>query len=600
MQRTHTCGQITKNDLGKKIVLTGWADTIRDHGGINFVDLRDRYGSTQVVIDSKKNETLKKVGKELRKEFVLKVEGTVKARPAGTENKKAITGEIEIDADNVEIITRSDPLPVDLTERTITNEDLMLKYRYLALRDPALQNNLILRHKIAMLVRDFYDKENFVEIETPILAKSTPEGARDYLVPSRVNPAKFYALPQSPQLFKQLLMIGGMDRYFQIARCFRDEDLRADRQPEFTQIDVEMSFIEQKDILEIHERLVQRIFKEIMQIDIKLPLPIIQYDDAIARYGVDRPDTRFGMELAEVTDIIGKSQFNAFNSVVEAKGIIKAIKLEGKAELSRKDIGEFEDFVKIYRAGGLANFKMQNGKLEGSTAKFFSEEQLKKLAEKVKAKDGDLLLICAGKPKVVNDSLGYLRVHLGKKFGLINEKQFNLLWVVDFPMFEWDETDNKLTFVHHPFTSPKTEHLAMMEKEPLKVKANAYDLVLNGIELGGGSIRIHDPSVQSRVFKLIGLTDEEAHDKFGFFLEAFQYGAPPHGGLAFGFDRIVMLLTGAQSLREVIAFPKNKAAVSLMDNSPSDVSAKQLKEIHIDVIIPPVAKEEPKKPQEKK
>ncbi|MEK6959186.1 MAG: aspartate--tRNA ligase [archaeon] len=586
MQRTHTCGQITKADLGKKVVLNGWADTIRNHGTINFIDIRDKYGTTQVVIDANKSEEIKKIGKEIRKEFTLKIEGTVRSRPAGTENKKIITGEVEIDADTVEIITRSDPLPVDLTSQTITNEDLMLKYRYLSLRNPDLQKNLVLRHKIAMLVRDFYDKENFVEVETPILAKSTPEGARDYLVPSRVNPGKFYALPQSPQLFKQLLMIGGMDRYFQIARCFRDEDLRADRQPEFTQIDVEMSFIEQKDILEIHERLMQRIFKEIMGIELKLPLPVMTYDDALARYGVDRPDTRFGMELVEVTNIIGKSQFNAFNSVVEAKGIIKAIKLDGKAELSRKEIGEFEDFVKIYRAGGLANLKMVAGKLDGSVAKFFSETQLAELAKATDAKDKDLLLICAGKPKVVNDSLGYLRVHLGKKFKLFDEKQLNLLWVIDFPMFEWDETDNKLTFVHHPFTSPKKEQIPTMEAEPLKVKANAYDMILNGIELGGGSIRIHDPKVQARVFKMIGLTEEEARDKFGFFLEAFQYGAPPHGGLAFGFDRLVMLLTGAPSIREVIAFPKNKAAVSLMDNSPSDVSVKQLKEIHIGLDLP--------------
>ncbi len=586
MNRTHTCGELNAKLEGKKIILQGWADTVRDHGPITFVDLRDRYGLTQVVIDHKKNEAMHEIAKSLRKEFVLQIEGTVKARPSGTVKSDLPTGEIEVDADSVVIITRSAPLPIDLTQRTETNEDLMLKYRYLALRNPMLQKNMIFRHKLVKVIRDFFDANNFLEIETPILAKSTPEGARDYLVPSRVHPGNFYALPQSPQLFKQLLMIGGMDRYFQIARCFRDEDLRADRQPEFTQIDVEMSFVDEEDVMNMNEKLIQRIFKEMKGIDVKLPLPRMQYDEAIARYGIDRPDTRFGFELVEVTDILSKGEFNAFKTVVENKGVIKAINVNGQAAFSRKDLNDAENFVKIYKAHGMAYLKFQNGKFDGSIAKYFNEDLLNKLKERVKAQENDLVVIVADKPKVVNDALGFLRVQLAKQLGLIKPDTYNLLWVKDFPMFEWSEEDNKVTFVHHPFTSPRREHIDLMETEPLKMKALAYDLVLNGIELGGGSVRIHDPTVQARVFKAIGLSDEDANKKFGFFLEAFKYGAPPHGGLAFGLDRMVMLLNDSDSIRDVIAFPKNKAAVSLMDDSPSEVSEKQLKELSIDIIVP--------------
>jgi len=586
MKRTHTCGELNALSEGKKITLQGWADTVRDHGPITFVDLRDRYGLTQIVIDHKKNELLHEAGKSIRKEFVLTIEGIVKKRPEGTVKKDLTTGEIEIDATSVEIITRAAPIPIDLTQRTETNEDLMLKYRYLALRNPTLQKNIIFRHKLVKVIRDFFDANNFLEIETPILAKSTPEGARDYLVPSRVHPGNFYALPQSPQLFKQLLMIGGFDRYFQIARCFRDEDLRADRQPEFTQIDVEMSFVDEEDVMNMNEKLIQRIFKEMKGIEVKLPLPRMQYDEAIARYGIDRPDTRFGLELVEVTDILSKGEFNAFKTVVENKGIIKAINVSGQAAFSRKELNDAENFVKIYKAHGMAYLKFQNGKFDGSIAKYFNEELLNKLRDRVQAKENDLVVIVADKPKVVNDALGFLRVQLAKQLGLIKSDTYNLLWVKDFPMFEWSEEDNKVTFVHHPFTSPRREHIDLMETEPLKMKALAYDLVLNGIELGGGSVRIHDPTVQARVFKAIGLSDEDANKKFGFFLEAFKYGAPPHGGLAFGLDRMVMLLNESDSIRDVIAFPKNKAAVSLMDESPSEVSAKQLKELSIDIIVP--------------
>jgi aspartyl-tRNA synthetase len=586
MKRTQTCGELNASFDGKRITLQGWADTVRDHGPITFVDLRDRYGQTQVVIDHKKSPELHEAAKSIRKEFVLQIEGVVKKRPAGTQKANMVTGEIEVDVDKVEVLGKAAPIPIDLTARTETNEDLMLKYRYLALRDSKLQNNLIFRHKLVKLVRDFFDENKFLEIETPILAKSTPEGARDYLVPSRVHPGNFYALPQSPQLFKQLLMIGGMDRYFQIARCFRDEDLRADRQPEFTQIDVEMSFVDEEDVMEMNEKLIQRVFKELKGIDVKLPLPRMQYDDAIARYGIDRPDTRFGFELVEVTDILSKGEFNAFKTVVENKGIIKAINVNGKAELSRKDLNDMENFVKIYKAHGMAYLKFVNGKFDGSIAKYFSEDLLNKLKERVNAKENDLIVIVADKPKVVNDSLGFLRNQLAKQFGLIKPDTYNLLWVKDFPMFEWSEEDQKVTFVHHPFTSPRREHIDLIESEPLKMKALAYDLVLNGIELGGGSVRIHDPAVQARVFRAIGLSDEEANKKFGFFLEAFKYGAPPHGGLAFGLDRIVMLLNDSDSIRDVIAFPKNKAAASLMDDSPSEVSDKQLKELSIGIIVP--------------
>ncbi|VVB75656.1 Aspartate--tRNA(Asp) ligase [uncultured archaeon] len=592
MIRTHTCGELNSKLIGKKVTLQGWTDTVRDHGPITFIDLRDRYGSTQVVIDHKKSTELHEVGKQVRKEFVLQIEGTVKKRPAGTEKKALATGEIELDADSVKILTKALPIPIDLTARTETNEDLMLKYRYLALRNPDLQKKIIFRHKLVKLVRDFYDEEGFLEIETPILAKSTPEGARDYLVPSRVHPGNFYALPQSPQLFKQLLMIGGMDKYFQIARCFRDEDLRADRQPEFTQIDVEMSFVNEEDVMTVNEKLIQRVFKEMMGVEVKLPLQRMQWDEAIERFGIDRPDTRFGLELKDVTSILSKGEFNAFKSVVEGGGIIKAINVIGKAEYSRKDLNELENFVKIYRAHGLAYLKFVNGKFDGSIAKYFSEDLLGKLKVAMNVKENDLLVIVADKAKIVNDSLGFLRVHLAKKLDLIKPNTFNLLWVKDFPMFKVDEEDGSITFEHHPFTSPRIEHLDFMEKEPLKVKALAYDLILNGTELGGGSVRIYNPELQSRVFKMIGLSDEEANKKFGFFLEAFRYGAPPHGGLAFGLDRLVMILSGADSLREVIAFPKNKAAVSLMDDSPSEVSAKQLKELSIDLALP---KEEEKK-----
>jgi len=584
--RTNTCGELTLEKEGQEVTLIGWCDTVRDHGNLTFIDLRDRYGITQVVLDHKKDETIAIVGKESRKEFVIQIKGKVKKRPEGTEKKDLLTGEIEIDVDEAKVITKADPIPVDLNDRINTSEELLLKYRYLALRKEELQKILMLRHKTVKVVRDFCDEEGFIEIETPILAKSTPEGARDYLVPSRGSPGRFYALPQSPQLFKQLSMIAGFDKYMQIAKCFRDEDLRADRQPEFTQIDIEMSFVEQQDIIEVNERLIQRIWKDIKGVELQTPFPIMTYDEAMEKYGVDAPDTRFGLELINLTETLSKGEFEVFNEVVAKGGIIKVINLEGKANLSRNEISKLEEVVKIYRAKGLATLKLVDGKFESNIVKFFSEDILNELKEKTNAKDNDILLIVADVPKVVNDSLGNLRNELAKNYDLIEKDKWNFLWVVDFPMFDFSEEFNRIQAMHHPFTSPKKEDLGLLESDPMKVKSDAYDLVLNGYEIGGGSIRIHDPQLQKRIFNTLKISDEDAQEKFGFFLDAFKYGAPPHGGLAFGLDRLIMLLAGTTNIRDVIAFPKNKAAESPMDGSTGKVDSKQLEELNLIVNLP--------------
>jgi len=579
MDRTHTCGQLTKKDIGKDIVLNGWVDTRRDHGNLIFIDIRDRYGLTQVVLNPEVNAVAHGLGGQLRREFVVRIEGKVNARPDGTVNKSWVTGEIEVECSGLDIITKSLPLPIEISDTAQSSDESRLTYRYLDLRGEKMQRSIRDRHRIVKIVRDFYDENNFLEIETPILAKSTPEGARDYLVPSRVNPGRFFALPQSPQIFKQLLMISGFDRYMQIARCFRDEDLRADRQPEFTQIDVEMSFIDENDIMNIHEKLMQKIFKGYFNEDLKIPFPRYDYKEVINRWGIDRPDIRFGLELVDFTGILGSDNFNAFNAVVKDGGVIKGIVVEGKADFSRKDIEALEEFVKIYKAKGLASFKILDA-VEGSLVKFFSEKTIAALKEKSGAKKGDIILVVAGPEKVVHDSLGFLRPHLAQKLNLIKQK-WNFLWVKDFPMFEWDEEEQRPKAMHHPFTSPKKEDLDFLESDPLKVRSNAYDMVLNGIEIGGGSIRIHTPELQARVFATLGISKEEAKEKFGFMMDAFKYGAPPHGGIAFGLDRMIMLFVNSESIRDVIAFPKNKAAVSLMDGSPSGVDDKQLRELHI-------------------
>jgi aspartyl-tRNA synthetase len=586
MRRTHTCGQLNASFNGAKVTLEGWADTVRNHGNITFIDLRDRYGVTQVVVDSTKSDAIAQITKTIRKEFVVHIEGIVRARPSGTEKKDLATGEIEIDTEKIFVVGPAIPLPIDLTGRTETNEDLGLKYRYLALRDPTLQKNIAARHKITKTFRDYYDSEGFFEIETPIMAKSTPEGSRDYLVPSRINPGKFYALPQSPQLFKQLLMLSGFDKYYQIARCFRDEDLRADRQPEFTQVDWEMSFVNRDDLLDVGERAIQRVMKEVLNVDIKVPLKRIAHSEAFERFGVDKPDTRFKMELIDLTQILSKGEFNAFNTAVQNGGVIKALNIEGKADFSRKDISELEDFVKVYKAKGLAYLKFVNGNFEGSIVKFFKPEVLEELKVKTNAKENDLIVIVADKYGVVSASLGNMRNLLAKKLGLVKPGTWDFLWVVDFPMFEMDEETGKLTYAHNPFSMVKEEHKELLDTDPLKALSGSFDMVLNGIELGSGCIRITNPDLQRKVFGMIGLSEQQIETQFGFILNAYKYGAPVHGGFAFGLDRLVMIMAGSPSIREVLAFPKNKSGISLMDDAPSNVSEKQLRELHIALDLP--------------
>lgn len=579
--RTNTCGELAKKDIGKEAALCGWVQSRRDHGGIIFIDLRDRYGLTQIVLDPQHNKETHKIGEHISREDVLKAKGKVRARGEGLENPKLKTGEIEIIVDQLEILNKAATPPIEIDERKDLNEDMRLKYRYLDLRKPGLQSNLLLRHKVIKLIRDFYDKENFIEIETPMLAKSTPEGSRDYLVPARIHPGRCFALPQSPQLFKQLLMVAGFDRYMQIARCLRDEDLRADRQPEFTQLDVEMSFIGEEDIYALHEKLIQKIWKEALNINVPIPIQRMTYQEAMGRYGSDKPDLRFGLELADVTDIVKESSFEVFTKNIRAGGIVKAINVKN-SPLSRKDIDALIEFVKIYEAKGLAWMKYDGKALESSVVKFFPEKVQKELVKRLKAEANDLLLFVSDqKHFIVNTALGQLRLRLGKQLGLIDEKKFVFTWVVDFPLIEFDEAEQKHTAVHHPFTSPKDEDLHLLDSHPEKARAKAYDLTVNGTEIGGGSIRIHKSDIQEKIFQLLGISKESAQEKFGFLLEAFRYGAPPHGGIAFGIDRICAILTGNESIREVIAFPKTKNAESLMEGSPSEVDEKQLKELHM-------------------
>ena len=582
MKRTHTCGELAGRDSNKKVTLCGWCASRRDHGGVIFIDLRDRYGLTQVVFDPSFNIESHKIAEKLGREDVVRVNGIVKNRKKGMENPKMKTGAIEVFIEKIEILNEAGTPPMEIDDRVATSEDTRLKYRYLDLRKPGMQNNIATRHKIVKSVRDYFDSLNFLEIETPILAKSTPEGARDYLVPSRINEGKFYALPQSPQIFKQLLMVSGFDRYFQIARCFRDEDLRADRQPEFTQIDVEMSFVDEDDIIEITEGMIKNIWRIVMDKDIKTPFHRIPYDEAVSKYGLDKPDTRFEMHLIDVTEIVKGSNFGVFTKAINQNGIVKCINAKNCASFSRTVIEELTAFVAIYGSKGLAWMKVSDKGLESSIVKFFDEKIQKELMKAADAKKDDLLLfVCDANPKVVNDSLGYLRVELAKRLKLINSNHFNFVWVTDFPLVEYSEEEQKYVAVHHPFTSPKDADINLLDKEAHKAKAKAYDIVLNGTEIGGGSIRIHRSDIQAKMFSVLGLSKEEANSKFGFLLEAFKYGTPPHGGIAFGVDRIAAMITGNESIREVIAFPKNKAAESLMDDAPSEASEKQLQELHI-------------------
>ncbi|MCL1985183.1 MAG: aspartate--tRNA ligase [Betaproteobacteria bacterium] len=574
-RRSHNCGQLTMMDNGASVCLMGWVQYRRDHGGLIFVDLRDRYGLTQVVFSPEIAPEAHGDAHILRNEYVLAVQGAVRPRPEGMTNPHMVTGEVEVVVHAWKLLNTSKTPPFPIEDRSEAGENLRLQWRYLDLRRPRMVQNLELRHRAAQAVRRYMDELGFLEIETPFLTKSTPEGARDFLVPSRLNPGEFYALPQSPQLFKQLFMVSGLDRYYQIVRCFRDEDLRADRQPEFTQIDIEMSFVDEDQIMQMAEGLVARVWKETLDIDIPQPFPRMRYDEAMGRYGVDKPDTRFGMELVEITQAVRNSGFKLFAKAA----VVKAMKVVGGESLSRKDIDEYTEFVKIYGAQGLAWVKIRVDEWQSPIAKFLSEAEREAIAKSLDLQAGDLVFFQAGEAGTVNAALGNLRVHLAENLGLIPEGSFNFLWVTDFPLFEYDEDERRYVACHHPFTAPQPGHLELVKTRPQDALARAYDMVLNGSEVGGGSIRSHSAFVQRTMFNALGLSEEEAQRRFGFFLQALEQGAPPHGGIAFGFDRMNMLLAGAQSIRDVIAFPKTQKATCLMTQAPDSVSVEQLREL---------------------
>ena len=577
-------GKLGLDYVGKEVCLLGWVQTRRDHGGLIFVDLRDRSGIVQIVFDPEKVGEAFSLAESLRSEFVVAIRGLVIARPEGMINKNLATGKIEVVADSLKILNKAKTPPFYIEDGVEVDETLRLRYRYLDLRRPEMQAAFKTRHRVTSIIRNFFDSRGFYEIETPVLMKSSPEGARDYLVPSRIRPGEFYALPQSPQIYKQLLMVGGMEKYFQIARCFRDEDLRADRQPEFTQLDIEMSFIEIEDILPLMEELMAEIFAKAAGKTLTLPFPRLTYREAMDRYGSDKPDTRFGMELTDVGDIVGPSEFKVFADVVAKGGSVKCICAKGCSEMPRREIDELAKFAGTFRAKGLAWIVLAEDGVKSPIVKFFTEQELQAIYKRSGAETGDILFFVADTYPVVCDALGHLRLELARRMGLIQENQLNFLWVTEFPLLEYDEEEKRYAAMHHMFTSPMDEDLPMLESDPLKVRAKAYDMVLNGTELGGGSIRIYRRDIQERLFKLVGFSQEEAMDKFGFLLSAFEYGTPPHGGLAFGLDRMVMLLTGKDSIRDVIAFPKTQSAADLMAQAPSAVTDKQLEELHIRVV----------------
>jgi aspartyl-tRNA synthetase len=585
--RSHYCGRVFGSDIGREVCLMGWVQRRRDHGGLIFIDLRDREGIVQLALDPDRDPEAHAKADRVRSEYVLAVKGVVSPRPEGTVNPKMKTGEVEVEVKELRILNAAKTPPFMIEDFVDVAENLRLKYRYLDLRRPAIQENLMLRHKVAQTVRAYLDRRGFLEVETPVLTKSTPEGARDYLVPSRVTPGTFFALPQSPQLFKQLLMVSGFDRYFQIVKCFRDEDLRADRQPEFTQIDCEMSFVSREDVMDVMEGMIAEVFRKAIGVEVPLPISRMTYTEAMARFGVDNPDLRFDLELVEISNIVKESGFKVFAEVVKGGGIVKALNAKECASFSRKEIDDLTDFAKIYGAKGLAYVKVTENGWQSPIAKFFTDEELSILNRTLDAEVGDLLLFVADTSKITNEALGRLRNHLGHKLGLVDKSAFRFVWITDFPLLEWDGETRRHVAVHHPFTAPMDEDLPLLEGAPGKARAKAYDLVLNGSEIGGGSIRIHDQAVQSQMFDLMGIGHEEAREKFGFLLDALEFGAPPHGGIAFGLDRLVMILTGSDSIRDVIAFPKTQKATCLMSEAPGQVDEKQLRELSIRTTVRP-------------
>ena len=581
MRRTHHCGELGAEDIGKEVVLMGWVQRRRDHGGVIFVDLRDREGLTQVVFNPDVNSAVHAKAHAIRSEYVLGVRGKVDPRPEGMVNPKLKTGAIEVMVDELKILNAAATPPFLIEDHIEVSENVRLSHRHQDLRRPALQRNLIARHRAAAAIRQHLNDSGFLDIETPFLTRSTPEGARDYLVPSRVNQGQFYALPQSPQIFKQLLMISGFDRYYQIVRCFRDEDLRADRQPEFTQIDLEMSFSGEEDVMAIAEAMMAKVFKDVRDLSISTPFPRLSHAEALDRYGLDKPDTRFDLHLADISDIVAVSEFKVFADAVKKGGVVKVLNAKGCIDMSRKEIDDLTAYAAVYRAKGLAWIKVRDNEWQSPIAKFFSEEQKAAMAERTDMQPGDLVLFVADQSKIANEALGQLRNHLADRLGLIDENTYNFVWITHFPLMEYDETEKRYQALHHPFTAPLEEDYPLLEKDPLAVKSRAYDLVLNGAEVGGGSIRIHNRQLQERVFQSLGLTSEEYEEKFGFLLSALDSGAPPHGGIAFGFDRLMAILCAEPSIRDVIAFPKTQKAACLLTGAPATAAREQLDELSI-------------------
>ncbi len=583
MRRTHHCEELGAEHIGHEVVLMGWVQRRRDHGGVIFIDLRDRNGITQVVFNPEHNPAVHEKAHSIRSEFVLAVKGKVEKRPDGMTNPELVTGEIEVMADDLKILNRAQTPPFMIEDDIDVSENIRLQNRHIDLRRPKIQKNLITRHKASAAIRNYMNRNGFLDIETPVLTKSTPEGARDYLVPSRVNAGMFYALPQSPQLFKQLLMISGFDRYYQIVRCFRDEDLRADRQPEFTQVDMEMSFVGEEDVMAVAEGMVAAVFKEVLDITLETPFKRMTYAEAMDRFGLDRPDLRFGLELKDLSDIVEGSGFKVFANVVKKGGMVKAINAKGCENFSRKEIDDLTDFVAVYRAKGLAWIKVRETEWQSPIAKFFSDEEKQQMTDRLNMEPGDLVFFVADMPKITNDALGNLRNHLGAKLQLTDPNEFNFVWVTHFPMFEYDETEKRYQALHHPFTSPQESDYELLETDPLAVNSRAYDMVLNGSEIGGGSIRIHQKDLQVKILHALGMEKEEYEEKFGFLISALDSGAPPHGGLAFGLDRLMTILCGGDSIREVIAFPKTQKGACLLTQAPSAASREQLMELALKI-----------------